>query len=57
MDDEWGGVDMITETQPTQDEQDRLYKAAKTRAEALQGFLTHLSVYVVINGSLFLITS
>jgi len=36
---------------------DRLYEAAKRRAEAIQGFYIHLLVYAVVNAGLFAINA
>ena len=49
---------MVMTDQPVSPEtQQRAYKAAKVRAEALQGVLTHTIVFVVINTGLFLINA
>ena len=39
----------------TADREDEAYKAALERAEMLQGYYTHLLVYLVVNAGLFLI--
>jgi hypothetical protein len=46
---------MATEPVRPPEEQDPAFVAALKRAEELQGFYTHLLVYVVVNTGLFLI--
>jgi 2TM domain len=46
---------MATEPGPPPRDDDPAFKAAMERAEQLQGFYTHLLVYLVVNAGLFLI--
>jgi hypothetical protein len=39
------------------DEDERAYRSARERATALQGFYTHLLVYLVVNAGLFAINA
>lgn len=46
---------MVADLEPRTEEQDPVYRAALKRAEELQGFYTHLLVYLVVNAGLFTI--
>lgn len=46
---------MSMESEPRVDSDDPAYKAAVERAEMLQGYYTHVLVYVVVNAGLFVI--